>query len=186
MIGKGLRTGQFYDPILSEEQLTSLEIMSGELKFNGDAEKFRLGIEALRLGLAYEYDPYFTLSIAKVDPLPHQLEAVYDYFLKLEEEGSENCGEILAVENNETIRGVYNAPNPFSQHTTIYLHTGEPTTMNLDILDMTGRKIMTSQVSLNQGLNLIPINMGKVPPGVYSYMLYNHRAKVVHKMVVYQ
>ena len=35
------------------------------------------------LGLAYEYDPYFSLSIARVDPLPHQLEAVYDYFLKL-------------------------------------------------------------------------------------------------------
>ena len=25
----------------------------------------------------------FSLSIARVDPLPHQLEAVYDYFLKL-------------------------------------------------------------------------------------------------------
>jgi superfamily II DNA or RNA helicase len=37
----------------------------------------------MRLGLAYEYDPYFSLSIARVDPLPHQLEAVYDYFVKL-------------------------------------------------------------------------------------------------------
>ena len=44
---------------------------------------FRLGIEAQRLGLAYEYDPFFSLSIARVDPLPHQLEAVYGYFLKL-------------------------------------------------------------------------------------------------------
>ena len=35
------------------------------------------------MALAYEYDPYFSLSIARVDPLPHQLEAVYDYFLKL-------------------------------------------------------------------------------------------------------
>jgi len=40
-------------------------------------------VEAARLGLAYEYDPYFTLSIARVDPLPHQLEAVYEYFLKM-------------------------------------------------------------------------------------------------------
>ena len=37
----------------------------------------------MRLALAYEYDPYFSLSIARVDPLPHQLEAVYDYFLKM-------------------------------------------------------------------------------------------------------
>ena len=42
---------------------------------------FRLGVEAHAPGLAYEYDPYFSLSIARVDPLPHQLEAVYDYFL---------------------------------------------------------------------------------------------------------
>ena len=42
-----------------------------------------MGIEAQRLGLAYEYDPFFSLSIARVDPLPHQLEAVYGYFLKL-------------------------------------------------------------------------------------------------------
>ncbi|MCR9295754.1 MAG: SNF2-related protein, partial [bacterium] len=34
-------------------------------------------------GLAYEYDPFFSLSIARVDPLPHQLEAVYSYFMKL-------------------------------------------------------------------------------------------------------
>src|SRR5947208_13326363 len=51
--------------------------------FDGDPQRFRLGIEALRLGLAYEYDPYFALSIARVDPLPHQLEAVYDHFLRL-------------------------------------------------------------------------------------------------------
>jgi superfamily II DNA or RNA helicase len=49
----------------------------------GDANPFRLGIEALRLQLAFEYDPFFSLSIARVDPLPHQLEAVYDYFMRL-------------------------------------------------------------------------------------------------------
>ena len=48
-----------------------------------NARLFRLGVEAQRLGLAYEYDPYFSLSIARADPLPHQLEAVYEYFLKL-------------------------------------------------------------------------------------------------------
>jgi SNF2 family DNA or RNA helicase len=50
---------------------------------DGDARLFRLGVEAHRLGLAFEYDPFFSLSIARVDPLPHQLEAVYDYFLRL-------------------------------------------------------------------------------------------------------
>ena len=46
----------------------------------GDPHRVKMRIiEAMRLGLAYEYDPYFSLSIARVDPLPHQLEAVYEY-----------------------------------------------------------------------------------------------------------
>lgn len=83
VIGKGLRTGQVRDPILDSAQLAQLTITPKDPPFDGDPLHFKLGVEAARLGLAYEYDPYFSLSIARVDPLPHQLEAVYDYFLKL-------------------------------------------------------------------------------------------------------
>ena len=83
LIGKGIRTGKVYEPILSVDQLAQLHASPAQEPFDGDATKFRLGVEAMRLGLAYEYDPYFSLSIARVDPLPHQLEAVYDYFIKL-------------------------------------------------------------------------------------------------------
>ena len=83
VIGKGLRTGQVRDPILDAAQLAQLTVTPKDPPFDGDSLHFKLGVEAARLGLAYEYDPYFSLSIARVDPLPHQLEAVYDYFLKL-------------------------------------------------------------------------------------------------------
>src|SRR6266446_6268672 len=83
LIGKGLETGRVHQPILTVEQIATLEISPDKDPFDGDPARFRLGVEAIRLGLAYEYDPYFSLSIARVDPLPHQLEAVYDYFLKL-------------------------------------------------------------------------------------------------------
>src|SRR5437762_4552885 len=83
LVGKGLNTNQVHEPILSAEQLAQLVSTPENEPFDGDPAKLRLGIEAIRLGLAYEYDPYFSLSIARVDPLPHQLEAVYDYFLTL-------------------------------------------------------------------------------------------------------
>ena len=83
VIAKGLRTGQVHEPVLNAEQLARLEASPEKEPFDGDPHRFRLGVEALRLGLAYEHDPYFSLSIARVDPLPHQLEAVYDYFIKL-------------------------------------------------------------------------------------------------------
>jgi superfamily II DNA or RNA helicase len=83
IIGEGLQTKSVHRRTLSYDQLPSLVFLGEQDSFTGDARKFRLGIEAIRLGLAYEYDPYFTLSIARIDPLPHQLEAVYDYFLNL-------------------------------------------------------------------------------------------------------
>src|SRR3984893_8320510 len=83
LVGKGARSNTVYEPILNAEQLALLTASPAREPFDGDASRFRLGVEAMRLGLAYEHDPYFSLSIARVDPLPHQLEAVYDYFLKL-------------------------------------------------------------------------------------------------------
>src|SRR5436190_10268288 len=83
IIGRGLRTGLTHDPVLTPAQLALLTVSAEQEPFVGDARLFRLGVEAHRLGLAYEYDPFFSLSIARVDPLPHQLEAVYDYFLRL-------------------------------------------------------------------------------------------------------
>ncbi|HDR73805.1 MAG TPA: DEAD/DEAH box helicase, partial [Methanoculleus sp.] len=80
---KGRNSSQVYTRFLTPQHISQIEIFPECESFAGDAKKFRLGIEAKRLGLAYEYDPYFSLSIARIDPLPHQLEAVYDYFLNL-------------------------------------------------------------------------------------------------------
>ena len=59
LVGKGLNTGQVHEPILNGEQVATLEATPEKEPFDGDPQRFRLGIEALRLGLAYEYDPYF-------------------------------------------------------------------------------------------------------------------------------
>jgi len=83
VVGTGQKTGQVHQRLLTPEHLSLLEAAPNAETFDGEALHFKLGIEAARLELAYEYDPYFSLSIARVDPLPHQLEAVYDYFLKL-------------------------------------------------------------------------------------------------------
>ena len=69
LVGQGMTTGLVHQPILSPAQLANLEGSPEQEPFDGDATKFKLGVEALRLGIAYEYDPYFSLSIARVDPL---------------------------------------------------------------------------------------------------------------------
>ncbi len=49
--------------------------------FDGDGHLLRLVSEAWRIRLAWLFDPYLALSSSKVDPLPHQISAVYGEML---------------------------------------------------------------------------------------------------------
>jgi len=79
----GVQSERFRRVTMAEADLATITILDADMAFNGDGTRLRLGIQAYSLGIAYEFDPYFGLSISRVDPLPHQLEAVYDYLLKL-------------------------------------------------------------------------------------------------------
>ncbi len=79
----GLQTEKFRSVTLTAKDIQQLRTRSLTHTFAGDGALLRLGLQAYALGIAYEFDPYFGLSISRVDPLPHQLEAIYDYLLKL-------------------------------------------------------------------------------------------------------
>ncbi|HNQ78439.1 MAG TPA: helicase-related protein [Acidobacteriota bacterium] len=49
--------------------------------FDGDGELFRLVSEAHRIRLAYLFDPLLAIHTSIVDPLPHQIRAVYQAML---------------------------------------------------------------------------------------------------------
>ena len=49
--------------------------------FDGDGHLFRLAAEARRIHLAHLFDPYLALTSSEVEPLPHQIEAVYGEML---------------------------------------------------------------------------------------------------------
>lgn len=81
----GTRTRQFYPGIIvTAAQVEALKVISNAkgMDFSGDAEAFHLAIEAMRIRLAYEYDPHFAVNTSTITPLPHQLDAVYRYMLK--------------------------------------------------------------------------------------------------------
>ena len=79
----GQRTEQFRQVTLTSTELAELTIAEATWRYDGEGNLLKLGLQAYSLGIAHEFDPYFGLSISRVDPLPHQLEAVYEYFLKL-------------------------------------------------------------------------------------------------------
>jgi superfamily II DNA or RNA helicase len=49
--------------------------------FDADGHLFRLAAEARRIQLAHLFDPYVALTSSQVEPLPHQIEAVYGTML---------------------------------------------------------------------------------------------------------
>jgi len=49
--------------------------------FEGDGEAFKLAVEAKRIDLAFLFDPMMAVHTSNVDPLPHQITAVYESML---------------------------------------------------------------------------------------------------------
>jgi SNF2 family DNA or RNA helicase len=49
--------------------------------FDGDGEAFKLAVEAKRIDLAFLFDPMMAVHTSNVDPLPHQITAVYESML---------------------------------------------------------------------------------------------------------
>ena len=79
----GVNSNKQSSKVITASQMEQLEVISNEGQFNfkGDPEKFVLFAEAERINSAYQFDPLFAINCSVVDPLPHQVEAVYKYLL---------------------------------------------------------------------------------------------------------
>ena len=81
----GVVDSQYYDRTIPADQLRAQvsEVSGGAHTFDAEPRLFRLAVEALRTHLAHTFDPQFAVSVSQVDPLPHQLDAVYGRILQL-------------------------------------------------------------------------------------------------------
>ncbi len=74
----GVETQRFYNPVLSSEDIKSIQIIEGKIfQFTGDGESLFLFLESHRIRNAYQFDPLFAVNVSQIAPLPHQIEAVY-------------------------------------------------------------------------------------------------------------
>lgn len=64
-----------------DEPKLSREERKRPLSFTADPSAFRLASEAQRIKLGYLFDPFVAVNTSNVDPLPHQITAVYDAML---------------------------------------------------------------------------------------------------------
>ncbi len=75
--------GQLSNQLLYRYNEDDIEVLSQNLPWNFDADgnTMRLISEAYRIHLAHIFDPYLAVHTSSVEPLPHQISAVYQEML---------------------------------------------------------------------------------------------------------
>lgn len=76
-------TGRVGQELLYRDREPTLDVVEvgRPWAFDGDGARFRLVSEAHRIRLAHLFDPVLAVHTSVVDPLPHQITAVYDAML---------------------------------------------------------------------------------------------------------
>ena len=76
--------GNLREELLYRDDETRIEVVKQgrPWSFDGDGELFRLVSEANRIQLAHLFDPVLAVHTSEVEPLPHQITAVYEAMLE--------------------------------------------------------------------------------------------------------
>ena len=76
-------SGRPANELLYRDRESSLEVVTHGIpfSFDGDGAQFRLASEARRISLAHLFDPLLAIHTSIIEPLPHQITAVYEEML---------------------------------------------------------------------------------------------------------
>ncbi|HHT9129589.1 MAG TPA: DEAD/DEAH box helicase, partial [Candidatus Brocadiaceae bacterium] len=83
IIGATVRSREPIDQIIPRDEFSTFCTEEIASPFSEEPWKVFLALETIRYRFASLYDPLLAMNISKVDPLPHQIEGVYGYVLKL-------------------------------------------------------------------------------------------------------
>lgn len=83
IIGATLYSKEHIDQVLFPEEVEKIKIKEHIIDFSASGNYVFLSLEAFRYTFASLFDPLLAMNTSKIDPLPHQIEAVYGYILKL-------------------------------------------------------------------------------------------------------
>ena len=78
-------SGRIEARLISFDDVSNLNV-DDEIRwsFDGDGKGFRLASEARRIELAHLFDPFAAVQTATIQPLPHQIDAVYGRLLPMQ------------------------------------------------------------------------------------------------------
>lgn len=83
LIGVTLHSRQHIDQLIHPDEISTLKVSKLTTSFTAPPTDIFLCLEAKRYRYASLYDPLLAMNTSKIEPLPHQIEAVYGYVLRL-------------------------------------------------------------------------------------------------------
>ncbi len=81
IVGATRNSRQHIDQLISQAEFAQFKPGQLTANFSAEAWKVFLALENTRYRFASMYDPLIAMNASKVDPLPHQIEAVYGSIL---------------------------------------------------------------------------------------------------------
>lgn len=83
IIGVTTLSQDHVDQLIPNDEFSKFSVVKLASTFSEEPAKVFLALETKRYRFASLYDPLLAMNTSKVDPLPHQIEAVYGYITKL-------------------------------------------------------------------------------------------------------
>lgn len=83
ILGVTINSREHVNQLISKEDFKDINLFVEDVRCSNDAREIFLALETKRYRYASLYDPLLAMNTSKVDPLPHQIEAVYGYILKI-------------------------------------------------------------------------------------------------------
>ena len=83
IVGATIHSRTHIDQLIPKSELEQVRGEESKPPFAANPRHVFLALETQRYRLASLYDPLLAMNTCKVDPLPHQIEAVYGYVLKM-------------------------------------------------------------------------------------------------------
>ena len=106
-----------------------------------------------------------------------------EYLVKVLAASDPKC--ISAVQNlNAEISAMTSSPNPFGLNTRITIESNISGLFQFDVMDLMGKKVFHTPLSIQAGTNSLEFNADNLPNGIYIYSLSKGNKVMSNKFIV--
>lgn len=111
--------------------------------------------------------------------------AVLYYRLRIvDKDGSTVYSNTVSLKRNtESAAAITVFPNPFVSQVYATIQSAGAATVNIELLDITGRTISATQQQLSTGSNIIEVNTDELHAGIYFISIMHNGTREIHKII---